>query len=114
MVRLFYASEGNTVKQGQGPRPIGELLNELFARRGYGRQQSNSNYADAWQDAAGTRIAKQTRVGKVQGGTFEVIVASSTLVQEMTFQKQSLLSQLNDRLPDEQLKKIKFRVGNVR
>ncbi len=102
------------MKRGQGPRPIGELLNELFARRGYGRQQANKNYTEAWREIAGSGIANKTRVGKVQGGTFEVIVASSTLVQEMTFQKQSLLNQLSDRLPDERLTKIKFRVGNVR
>jgi len=90
------------------------LLNELFARRGYGRQQANNNYAAVWQEIAGTQIANKTRVGKVQAGTFEVIVTSSILVQEMTFQKQSLLDQLIDRLPDERLTKIKFRVGNVR
>lgn len=102
------------MKQGQGPRPIGDLLNELFARRGYGRQQANQNYDEAWREAAGTHLAGKTRVGKVQGGTFEVIAASSTLVQEMTFQKKSLLAQLTQRLPDEQITKLKFRVGNVR
>ncbi len=101
------------MKQGQGPRPIGDLLNELFARRGYGRQQANTNYAEAWRDAAGGSIASKTRVGKVQGGTFEVIASSSILVQEMTFQKQSLLKQLCSRLPDEGLTKLKFRVGKV-
>ncbi|MEQ9379725.1 MAG: DUF721 domain-containing protein [Pirellulales bacterium] len=102
------------MKQGQGPRPIGDLLNELFARRGYGRQQANQSYGKAWSEAAGVSLAGKTRVGKVQGGTFEVIAASSTLVQEMTFQKQTLLAQLIERLPDEKITKLKFRVGNVR
>ena len=46
-------------------------------------------YDAAWREAAGPLAAKYTRPGQLRRGTLEVVVANSTLVQELGFQKQT-------------------------
>jgi predicted nucleic acid-binding Zn ribbon protein len=97
----------------RGPQTIGNVLSELMARRGYGRIQSAETYEEAWRQAAGPMLAKYTRVGPLRRGTLEIMVANSTLVQELGFQKQKLLEALAKALPDEGIKNLRFRTGNV-
>lgn len=97
----------------RGPQAIGNVLSELMARRGYGRVQSANALETAWREAAGSLAAKYTRPGQLRGGTLDVIVANSTLMQELGFQKSALLARLTDLLPDEGIKNIRFRVGGV-
>jgi predicted nucleic acid-binding Zn ribbon protein len=97
----------------RGPQTIGNVLSELMARRGYGRVQSAAASDAAWREAAGPLVTKYTRPGQVRRGTLEVIVANSTLVQELGFQKSALLQRLAELLPDEGIKNIRFRVGSI-
>jgi predicted nucleic acid-binding Zn ribbon protein len=97
----------------RGPQTIGNVLSELMARRGYARVQSAATYDVAWREAAGPLAAKYTRPGLLRRGTLEVVVANSTLLQEMGFQKQALLKALAGLLPDEGINNLRFRVGNV-
>ncbi len=95
------------------PKPIGNILSQLLARRGYAREQAAGLSAEAWQQAAGAELARQSRPGQVRRGVLEVRVATSTLVQELGFQKQQLLQRLGELLPDEKIRDLKFRVGSI-
>jgi len=97
----------------RGPQTIGNVLSELMSRRGYARIQSAEAYNAAWREAAGPLAAKYTRPGQLRRGTLEVVVANSTLMQELGFQKQGLLEALAKLLPDEGIKNLRFRVGNI-
>lgn len=97
----------------RAPKPIGDILSELMARRGFAQIQSAAAYAEGWNAAAGPMVAKYTRVGTLRRGTLEVVVANSTLVQELGFQKSMLLKKLAERLPDQGIKAIRFRVGKI-
>jgi predicted nucleic acid-binding Zn ribbon protein len=97
----------------RGPQTIGNVLSELMSRRGYARVQSAAAYDGAWREAAGALVAKYTRVGLLRRGTLEVVVANSTLVQELGFQKRTLLNKLAALLPDEGIENLRFRVGNM-
>ena len=97
----------------RGPEPIGDILAELMARRGYAQQQHAAALDEAWNEAAGALAAEYTRVGSLRRGTLEVVVANSTLVQELVFQKPKVLASLGRLLPDANIKNIRFRVGAV-
>jgi predicted nucleic acid-binding Zn ribbon protein len=97
----------------RGPKAIGDVLSELMARRGYARVQSAAMYQAAWREAAGPLAANYTRVGLLRRGTLEVVVANSTLVQELGFQKTELLKSLSGLLPHEGIKGLRFRVGSI-
>ena len=95
----------------RGPQAIGNILSELMARRGFARVQSGAAYDAAWREAAGTLMAQYTRVGAVRRGKLEVVVANSTLMQELLFQKSDLLRNLTQLLPDEGIQDLRFRLG---
>lgn len=95
------------------PQKISNILADLMARRGFARVQSTEAYEEAWRDAAGPLAAKYTQVGALKRGTLEVVVANSTLVQELTFQKDAILHKLAAQLPDEKIRNLRFRVGTI-
>ncbi len=95
------------------PVPIAEVLSELMSRRGFARVRSAEALDGAWREAAGELLAGYSRVGEVRRGKLEVIVANSTLVQELTFQKPAILKRLGERLPAERIKDLRFRVGPI-
>ena len=97
----------------RGPQPIGNILAELMARRGFARVSAAETFDAAWREAAGSLAAAYTRVGSVRRGKLEVIVANSTLLQEFVFQKETLVVSLNQQLPDEGIRDLRFRVGAV-
>jgi predicted nucleic acid-binding Zn ribbon protein len=97
----------------RGPTALGNVMSELMSRRGFARVQSASAYEAAWREAAGPLAAKYTRPGQVRRGTLEVIVANSTLMQELGFQRETLLAALARLLPDEGIESLRFKVGRV-
>lgn len=97
----------------RGPQAIGNVLSELMSRRGYARVRCAATYDAAWREAAGPLTAEYTRVGPLRRGTLEVVVANSTLIQELGFQKHVLLAGLHELLPDEGIENLRFRVGNI-
>jgi hypothetical protein len=52
-------------------------------------------------------------VAAVRRGKLEILVASSTLAQELTFRKPTLLESLRKSLPDETISELRFRVGPI-
>ena len=85
-----------------------------MARRGFAREQAAAACQEAWGRAAGPLAVEHTRAGSVRRGALEVIVASSTLLQELSFQKSQLLKTLSELLPDEGIRDIRFRVGSIK
>ncbi len=97
----------------RGPQTIGNVISELMSRRGYARVQSAAAYDEAWREAAGPLVARYTRIGQLRRGTLEIVVANSTLVQELGFHKSFLLEKLGQLLPDEGIKNLRYRVGKI-
>jgi predicted nucleic acid-binding Zn ribbon protein len=93
------------------PKPIGDILSELMARRGFARVKAAAAFEDAWRQAAGEMAAEYTRVGNLRRGKLEVTVANSALVQELSFQKTALLATLRKLVPDAAIRDVRFRVG---
>jgi predicted nucleic acid-binding Zn ribbon protein len=95
------------------PQRLANVLAELMARRGYGRVQGTEAYEAAWRQAAGPLATQYTRVGQLRRGSLEVLVANSTLMQELTFQKVALVKKLAELLPEEGIRSLRFRVGTI-
>jgi predicted nucleic acid-binding Zn ribbon protein len=95
------------------PKTIGNVLAQVIAARGYGRIQADANFTDAWKAAVGEALAKYTRCGRLRRGVLEITVANSMTVQELTFQKQQILKQLQTNQPDAKIRDLRFRIGNI-
>jgi len=98
----------------RGPRPLSEILGELFTVRGYGRLRARQELEDAWNAAVGEPCCHQTRLGEVRRGVLNVTVAHSTLLEELAaFRKPALLAALRSGAPATTIHDIRFRVGAV-
>jgi hypothetical protein len=98
----------------RGPRPLSDVLGELFTVRGYGRLRARQELEDAWNAAVGEPDCRQTWLGEVRRGVLNVTVAHSTLLEELSaFRKPALLSALRSGAPATTIHDIRFRVGTV-
>ena len=97
-----------------GPKPISEILGELFAARGFGRLRARKELEDAWNAAVGEPGCRQTALGEVRRGVLNVTVANSTLLEELAaFQKPTLLAALRQNAPGTLVHDLRFRVGLI-
>jgi predicted nucleic acid-binding Zn ribbon protein len=100
--------------KSRGPKPLSEILGDLFASRGYGRLQALGELELAWNLAVGEPECRQTKVGAVRRGVLNVTVANPALLEELsTFQKSALLTALRRDAPGTPILDIRFRVGPI-
>ncbi len=93
------------------PHGLGDVLSELFARRGYGKPQGDQQLRQAWAEVVGELLAKNTRVRCLRNGVLEIGVANSALLSQLTsFQRIELLDQLQTRHPQLKIRDLKFRL----
>jgi hypothetical protein len=98
----------------RGPKPLSDILGELFATRGFGRLRALKELEDAWNTAVGEPWCRQTRLGEVRRGVLNVTVAHPTLLEELVaFQKPTLLAALRQNAPGTLIHDIRFRVGPI-
>jgi predicted nucleic acid-binding Zn ribbon protein len=100
--------------KNRGPKPLSEILGELFASRGYGRLQALGELEMAWNRAVGEPDCRQTKLGGVRRGTLNVTVAHSGLLEDLSnFRKPDLLAALRRDAPGTPILDIRFRVGPI-
>jgi len=98
----------------RGPRPLSEILGELFTIRGYGRLRALSELEEVWNTAVGEPHCHQTRAGEVRRGVLTVTVAHPTLLEELAaFRKPALVQALRIGAPGTTIHDIRFRVGPI-
>ena len=96
----------------RGPRPLTDILGELFAARGFSRLHARKELEDAWNAAVGDPAWRQTRLGEVRRGVLNVTVAHSALLEELaSFRKAELLAAVREAAPGTVIHDIRFRVG---
>ena len=100
------------VRIGQ-PKRIGEVVSGLLARNGYAHTAAHQQCAAAWREAVGEKLAADTRVGNLRGGTLEVFVRNSIVLQELTFQKRQVTEKLAALLPELRLRGLRFKIGAI-
>ncbi len=92
------------------PKKVGNVIARLMQRRGYAQIENARRLEEAWKSVIGD-FASTTRVGSVRRGTLEVWVASSLMMQEMTFQKKRILQAMRQAYPEGKISKIRFRIS---
>jgi len=88
---------------------IDHILSRLMAKTGYARVRSANALDEIWGEVAGP-LASATKAGNVRRGVLDVICRNSAVMQELTFQKQMVIQQLNQRLEGQAIRDLKLRV----
>lgn len=93
------------------PQPLGDVLSQLFAARGYGRVRGDRHLHDAWADVAGEQIRQQTKVIALRNGVLQVAVSNSALLSELVaFHKADLVDRFRSDHPECKVRDLKFRL----
>ncbi len=95
------------------PQQASDLISRLISRRGFTQEQFNDELQQAWQIAAGEKFAKKTQATIIKRGTLEVLVDSSPAMQQLAFCKTKLLKQIQNQLPEANIKALRFKVGKI-
>lgn len=101
------------IKQGHSrlfARPIGSVMRKLLAEKDYGTVQSAQDLLDAWSRVVSPSLVKATRPGKITKGVLLVEVANSLALQEIHFDKNRILKELQKELPAHKLVDMRFRI----
>ncbi len=88
---------------------IDSILSRLMAKTGYSRVKAPNALNEIWVDVAGP-LASATKTGNIRRGVLDVICKNSAVMQELTFQKQMVIQQLNSKLDGQKIKDLKLRV----
>ena len=84
-----------------GPKLVGDLLPDVLAKRGVGRQIQRIGALDVWAGAVGEKIAEVTHAKTVVASTMFVEVRSSAWLMELSLMKDALLERVNAELGGE-------------
>ena len=95
------------------PKAMREVLGQLLAKKGYAQVQSAATCDAAWREAAGQKLAADTRAGNVSRGVLEVLVRNSAAAHELGFLKSKIVKMLTKLVPEQQIRDRRFRVGTI-
>jgi hypothetical protein len=109
--------KGKTPKRGERKRnekrneqSIGALVGQLIARRGYAQVAATSQFHDQIVAIIGKEMGAEITVGKLNRGTLKVFANDSVTIQELTFQKRSIIKRIAKEMPDAKVTDIRFGV----
>lgn len=95
----------------QEPRSVSDVIAQVVQRKGYAQLAAAHALEEAWREVAGEGLAEQTRPGALRRGVLEILAPNNLLMQELGFQQQQLLADLQQRVPDVQIRQLRFRIG---
>jgi hypothetical protein len=99
-------------KKRHEPQRMADLIPQLMARRGYARVLAEAEFQQVWREISG-RFEPFSRAGQLRGGVLHVIVSNSVVKQELMFEKQRLLQQLHESLPQQSIRDLRFAIGTL-
>jgi len=96
-------------------KPLKPILNNLFASLANPEQRKHSALADFWPKLAGNYFSQHTKPRFAPGGKITVWVDDSTIAFELSQRyKPVLLKRLKNQFGEEQVKDLRFFVGEIR
>ncbi len=94
-------------------KPIGSVIRNLMARRGYGQTQAIDELLHHWRQAVGPTLANSTRPGNVSRGVLQVWVADSPSLQELSMCKRQVLQALQTAMPQAGFVDLRPKIGAI-
>ncbi len=106
------SSRATTTAPEEKPRvrKIGSLVNQLISRRGYAQVAVVNEIQDAVIALIDQQIRSSVRIGNLKRGVLEIYASDSVTLQELNFQKRTILKKLQKTLPQSNVTGLKFRI----
>lgn len=102
------------MKRNSFPSSVGEVLERLFNKLSIDKKLKEVNALKLWEEVTGEKISRHSLPLFVRKGNLFVRVDSSGWLTQLTYLKREIISELNERLGEESIKNIYFRLGEVK
>jgi len=102
------------MKRNSFPSSVGEVLERLFNKLSIDKKLKEVNALKLWEEVTGEKISQHSLPLFVRKGNLFVRVDNSGWLTQLTYLKQEIISELNERLGRESIKNIYFRLGEVK
>jgi predicted nucleic acid-binding Zn ribbon protein len=89
---------------------ISTLVSQLMSRRGYAQRIAGEDFHSTIGVAVGGQLGDSITVGKLKSGVLQIFAADSVTLQELNFQKRSILKQIQKDLPQSKVSDVRFRI----
>ncbi|WP_160168251.1 DUF721 domain-containing protein [Novipirellula maiorica] len=106
------SSKANMTAPEEKPRvrKIGSLVNQLISRRGYAQVAVVNEIQDVVISLIDEQIRTSVRIGNLKRGVLEIYASDSVTLQELNFQKRTILKKLQKAHPQSNVTGLKFRI----
>ncbi len=102
-------SSGNSGR----PSPVSSILSSSFASLGINAKLKEHKVKKIWAECVGESISKRSKPAKLIGATLYCAVSSSPWMNELNYQKNEIMTRLNEKLGEKAVSSIVFKVGPV-
>jgi hypothetical protein len=93
------------------PPPIGKVLTDLIALKGWNQKQSQDNLEEVWREISGPEFHATTRVGNLRNGILQIFVANQPTLSELVgLHQHRILMEFQKIFPASKIKKLRFKV----
>lgn len=89
---------------------IGSLVSQLMSRRGYAQVTASNELHDAITSSVGAQLSSSVHVGNLRAGVLHVFASDSVTLQELNFQKRTILRKIQKDLPQSGVNDLRFRI----
>jgi len=93
---------------------VPEVLKRVLVRRGMERRIKELWILPQWREIVGEKISKHTQPITVKKGNLFVRVDSSGWLTQLTYLKEKIISQINQREASNLIKNIYFHLGEIK
>ena len=95
------------------PKSAGKLTAEILTRYAVAGRNANAEMKESWEQAVGATLARYSQAIKKRGKVLEVLVANSSTMSKLQFQKRKIVRQLKNIEAFQTIEDLKFRIGQV-
>ena len=96
------------------PQPIGDVLKNVVEKLSQAKKKGIFEVLSAWPALVGKEFSRHTRPASLKKGVLLVSVDESAWLYQANFQKEKLLKALKKKIGAGKVRKIQFRIGNIR
>ena len=100
-------------RKKKAPEKIHSILERVLSGLNLGIKAKQFEIWEVWDSVVGQHIARQAQPQQIRNMVLWTVVSSSTWMQQLGFMKKTIVDRLNERIGEEVVKDIRFRMGEV-
>lgn len=98
-------------RKKKAPEKIHSILERVLSGLNLGIKVKQFEIWEVWDSVVGQHIARHAQPHQIRNMILWTVVSSSTWMQQLEFMKKTIVDKLNDRIGEEVVKDIRFRIG---